>query len=394
MAIKKTEIRGDMDVSQYKNYIDDRVYLERVKQFFGNAAGNMVASLVGAFLVGTVMKGAGVSFETITIWFGIIFVLTGVVAGIEYRFSKITLGIETAKKWVLVRIASGSTIGIMYGVSPFLFPQNVDIGQEMFLFIVLSTMVSIASTGYSIMPCYYISLNFVTMAPLTIFFATRQDMMHIILVISAVSWQLFVVSKAWKVSKSSINAIYLNERLRDEIDEHERTREQLLHMATHDGLTGLLNRNLLFDRLENAISWARRSNMGFAVMFLDLDGFKAINDVHGHDAGDAILCTIAARLTDQARDTDIVARFGGDEFVIVYTNISSANDGVTLLAERLTTTLAEAIPLPDGHLGQVGASIGIALFPDKGSDPETLLKAADEAMYRAKEDGKNRFVYA
>jgi len=374
--------------------IEDRVYLERVRLFFGHAVGNSIAAMIGALLIGVVLNGAQVPVNDIVIWLTVVSIFISIVAVIEHRFSNSVLTIENAKKWVFARIIAGSAVGILYGISPFLFSANVAPAQEMFLFIILSAMISIASTGYSIMPYHYISLNAVTMVPLTIFFATKSDSLHLVLVVTAVIWQVFVLAKAWKVSKTSIGAIYLNERLRDEIEEHKSTKDQLRHLATHDGLTGLPNRILLMDRLEVTARWGHRYKKRFAVMFMDLDGFKAVNDIHGHDAGDVLLKGVASRLVEQTRETDMVARLGGDEFIIVYTGIGDGTEEVTRLAKRLLDSLSEPVPLSDNTSGQVTGSIGIAVFPDQGTEVEELVKAADRAMYGIKAKGKNNFAYA
>jgi len=129
-------------------------------------------------------------------------------------------------------------------------------------------------------------------------------------------------------------------------------------------------------------------------MFMDLDGFKAVNDIHGHDAGDVLLKGVASRLVEQTRETDMVARLGGDEFIIVYTGIGDGTEEVTRLAKRLLDSLSEPVPLSDNTSGQVTGSIGIAVFPDQGTEVEELVKAADRAMYGIKAKGKNNFAYA
>ena len=189
----------------------------------------------------------------------------------------------------------------------------------------------------------------------------------------------------------------VRDRTRELSEEMERRREvedQLRHMATHDGLTGLPNRRLLMDRLDAIVSRAHRYGKQAAVVFVDLDGFKAINDTHGHDAGDALLREVASRLQDQTRETDTIARIGGDEFVLAYSDIDDGRVEATMLAKRILAALAKPVPLPNGQTGHVGGSLGIALFPDNGDAAEDLMKAADEAMYVVKAKGKNNFVFA
>lgn len=159
--------------------------------------------------------------------------------------------------------------------------------------------------------------------------------------------------------------------------------ERFRKLAQHDALTGLANRLLLFDRLEHLLQRSRRSNKGFAVLMLDLDGFKLVNDTHGHAAGDALLAKIGRRLVSRVRSSDTVARIGGDEFAILLEDSASQTEA-QLVADNLLEAIGEPITLESEAIVKVGGSIGIAIWPDDGNDAERLLRAADRAMYRAK----------
>jgi diguanylate cyclase (GGDEF)-like protein len=153
-------------------------------------------------------------------------------------------------------------------------------------------------------------------------------------------------------------------------------------MAHYDALTGVANRNLFFERLANTIREAQRDERIFALLYLDLDNFKPINDSMGHDAGDLVLKTVASRLQEVVRTGDTVARMGGDEFTIILHALHSAAD-----AEILARKISEIISAPfvvNGSGCTLGASIGISLFPDDGADTEILVNKADYAMYQAK----------
>ncbi|NJK45520.1 MAG: GGDEF domain-containing protein [Pleurocapsa sp. SU_196_0] len=153
---------------------------------------------------------------------------------------------------------------------------------------------------------------------------------------------------------------------------------ELRQHATHDALTGLPNRRLFTDRLEGAISVARRSDGQLAVGFLDLDRFKVINDSLGHSVGDALLQQVGARLQGIVRTDDFVARLGGDEFTFILPAVRSTENGVTV-AEKILAVFTEPFTL-DGHELMVNASIGFSLFPSDGTDAETLLRHADAAQ--------------
>ncbi len=162
---------------------------------------------------------------------------------------------------------------------------------------------------------------------------------------------------------------------------------RLNFMAFHDSLTALPNRSLFYDRIYHGLARARRSNTKVALMLLDIDRFKIINDSLGHDAGDVLLKAIAMRLNEAVRDMDTVARLGGDEFVIVLEAIHDMDD-VILVANKLLSTLACPLDI-SGHSITTTVSIGVSVFPEDGKDTDELLKNADIAMYKAKEAGKN-----
>ena len=182
------------------------------------------------------------------------------------------------------------------------------------------------------------------------------------------------------------DGVLVSAAVRD-VSDRKRAQEELAHQALHDALTGLPNRLLLTDRLEQVLARSARSGAGVAVLFIDLDRFKLINDSRGHAAGDALLVTVADRLRGTVRRHDTIARFGGDEFVIVCEDPSVAFEA-SLLAQRLIAVLQEPVVI-DGQEVFLTASVGIALS-DGGDTPESLLRDADAAMYRAKEQGRAR----
>ena len=166
---------------------------------------------------------------------------------------------------------------------------------------------------------------------------------------------------------------------------------QLEHMAHYDGLTQLPNRTLLTDRLLQAVRHSQRRGLGLAVAYLDLDGFKPVNDGHGHAVGDELLVTVAQRMKQALREGDTLARIGGDEFVALLVDLAHALDCEPVLA-RLLQAAAAPVTLGDAVL-QVSASIGVTLYPHDGADADLLLRHADQAMYLAKQAGRNRYHF-
>lgn len=174
-----------------------------------------------------------------------------------------------------------------------------------------------------------------------------------------------------------------------DIDERKRAENTILHMAYHDALTGLPNRLLFNDRLNVAMSVAERKKKKFAVMMLDLDGFKLINDSLGHDIGDLLLQNVGNRLRGHLRKSDTVARMGGDEFMLLLPEITERKDA-ELIARKIVDSFQRGFILNNQELN-ITASIGIAIYPDGGVDFDTLKKNADIAMYKVKEKGRNNF---
>lgn len=199
------------------------------------------------------------------------------------------------------------------------------------------------------------------------------------------------LSTVSKFQRTLITLISQISEQRDQLlaqrDQLAAQQKQLEDLARHDPLTGLPSLRMAKDRLEMAIAYAARTREKVAVMFIDLDGFKKVNDTYGHNMGDAVLKEIAKRLEEVVRDTDTVARIGGDEFIAIIANASD-HEGVRGIAEEMIRVVGRPISM-DGVTIHVGASIGIALYPDHGDDYGRLKALSDNAMYCAKRGGKN-----
>jgi diguanylate cyclase (GGDEF)-like protein len=180
--------------------------------------------------------------------------------------------------------------------------------------------------------------------------------------------------------------------IHQDITAQKRAEERLAHMARYDALTGLANRALFMEKANEAIARMRRAAECFSVLMLDLDRFKAVNDVLGHAIGDTLLQAVAERLHQVVRNVDCVARLGGDEFAIIQPGGTSQKETVIVLAERILQTITEPYDL-DGRKVVIGTSIGITLAPQDAGDADTLVRCADLALYRAKSEGRNRYRF-
>jgi diguanylate cyclase (GGDEF)-like protein len=178
-------------------------------------------------------------------------------------------------------------------------------------------------------------------------------------------------------------AVAERETLQAALDAAHEANAQLRNLASHDDLTGLPNRSLLHDRLGLAITHSRRQASHVAVLFLDLDDFKTVNDSFGHSSGDRLLVELATRVRSSVRAGDTVARLGGDEFIVLLDSVTGAED-----AARVAAKVLEAVRAPfrlDGQDVYVAASAGVSVYPGDGTSPEELIRSADAAMYRDKQ---------
>jgi diguanylate cyclase (GGDEF)-like protein len=178
--------------------------------------------------------------------------------------------------------------------------------------------------------------------------------------------------------------------IHDDVTQQKRSEERISHMAHHDALTDLPNRVMLREQLDRHLSTVKRDG-SLAVLCLDLDYFKQVNDTLGHPVGDRLLCAVGKRLRECVRDTDIVARLGGDEFAIIQPGLEQPM-AASALAQRLVEELARPF-MTEGHEIVIGTSIGISVAPSDGIDPDVLLKSADMALYRAKDNGRSAFSF-
>ena len=201
-------------------------------------------------------------------------------------------------------------------------------------------------------------------------------------------WEIASISPIIDVSGVTTHYVAVKEN----ITERKELQERLEQMAQFDMLTGLPNRRMFLDRLAQTVAVANRSGQRFGLLFIDLDGFKRINDLYGHEAGDRVLKTVAARLSACIRISDAAGRIGGDEFTVIMGTLTHYSDAGQV-AEKILQALRRPITLPNGQQDSIGSSIGISVFPEDAQDGDGLLATADDAMYEVKRTGKNSYRF-
>jgi diguanylate cyclase (GGDEF)-like protein len=167
---------------------------------------------------------------------------------------------------------------------------------------------------------------------------------------------------------------------------------KLEELANYDSLTKIPNRNLFIELLTQAIKQSKRNKTSTGLLFIDLDGFKKVNDDYGHDYGDKLLIQVADRLGRSSRDVDVIARLGGDEFTVILTEVADSN-AAAQVATRIVNNIKEPFMIKEQQI-HIGSSIGIALYPQHADNLDDLIKMADEAMYQVKNSGKNNYIVA
>ncbi len=201
-----------------------------------------------------------------------------------------------------------------------------------------------------------------------------------------------IIRDITKRKQYEVDLIRKAEELHRSNSELRQNEDRLRYLAFHDPLTGLANRKFFMEQLQESIEWSRKSSLLLGLMFIDLDGFKQVNDKLGHEIGDRLLIAIANRIDGVLRSSDTVARLGGDEFTVILRSIPKV-DVAAKIAEKILVAVAEPVIL-DANAAHVSASIGISIYPLSSGDRDTLIRQADSAMYRAKHYGKNRYEFA
>lgn len=345
-----------------------------------NAPAGYAANILVALAVTlTLSKSAGVAIQ---LWFAgvvLITLLRGVVSYFYFFTPRQTMDPRFwGKLFIALTFLTGLTWGVLGGA---IYPLADQYGQSLIVVVVVGiTAGAVVTTGF-VASAYYVYLV-TALAPYVARAFGGDERFDMPLGVLAVIYAAFMVVAARRTSYNLVNNLVSIHRL------EETTRE--LNRAQHDQLTGLPTRGLLYDRLDQAVLHAERHHTLLAVLFVDLDGFKEINDREGHDAGDEVLRQLAQRFKETVRAEDTVARHGGDEFVFLLNDLSSRAD-VEAIVRKLLAHIA-ALQIGADRTLMLTGSIGVAFYPDDGNNGAQLISRADAAMYRAKQRGKNTYV--
>lgn len=317
-------------------------------------------------------------------WFAGVFIITVIRVWLMYTYRSKPAHTIDPHRWGTIFIASSGAIGIAWGImSGVLFAQASEHGQALIAITVAGMVAGAVVTNGYIADAYYAFLT-PALVPLILRAFQGDAQFGVPLGILASIFGIFMLLSVRRTNRSLVNNLISIYRL------EEMTQE--LNRAQHDELTGLPTRGLLYDRLDQAILHAERHRSLLAVLFIDLDGFKNINDALGHDAGDELLRLLAQRLKESVRAEDTVARHGGDEFVLALGELHNASDVEPIVRKLLARIAALQIGNDLGRM--LTASIGVAFYPSDGRNGIELISHADAAMYRAKQRGKNTYEFS
>lgn len=351
-----------------------------------NTRSVLSSAALGFLLLFTQAHQANIPLHYIYSWSVILFIISCVRIAIGRHYLRHPTVTEQQKNHRLNVLRMSIIITSMcWGANAYLAGHQQSIEMLFFCSFIISGISSGAVISYAVDKVSAMAYLLFAITPLLIYHISLNTPVTLVMGIAGALYVVFMYF--------SINM--LNQHLIDNIVlrvEAQHRDMQIKKMAFHDALTGLPNRRLLLDRLTHAINLSKRNQTGGAVMFIDLDNFKKLNDTQGHAMGDLLLQQVAERLKSTMRESDTVARFGGDEFVMLLENLEGNKQEIRRQLKKMTEKILQEINKPymlSGAPYLVSPSIGVAIIDQHGSNPDDLLKRADAAMYQAKRAGRN-----
>ncbi len=368
--------------------LNRRIRFLRAREFV-LVRGNGVSALLGAFMLSLILYASHVPLMTIAVWFAVIFVIALLIFAFERRVLRVQMNESNLYNLVYYRLALGIALSTAWGSSVFFVPAQESL-YLVFLFLTLSTMVTLGVLGFGTMPAYFFILDFFGLAPITAFFGfyafVYQELFFFLLLVFALVWQTVVLKRAYGISEKVIGQLIYKEQLKEEIEEHKRSKAIIEHLAHHDHLTHIANRRYFESHARKAIEESKASGKSIVLMLIDLDNFKPINDTYGHHVGDKLLQRIASAIEASLAPHGFAARIGGDEFAVLFENIEEVSSVVEyekLLKKAINTTFDIGNITIVNHV-----SIGCANTFKEGTTLEELYREADARMYEEKRGKK------
>ncbi len=363
---------------------EDYIFTEQLKLFISSMPMSLLANVINSIMLLTFLWD-GVDQHLLIIWFFTISIVSlyRIIILILYKKTRLS---KNEKVWYNHMLIGAVMAGVCWGAAGYLlFPVNGEIYQALLAFIIAGM-----SAGSVVILASFIEVAIIYSALLCVPFTIR-----LLLLDTTQSAQMaFMVFLFLIIIISSARRTHQTMRYGMEMKyQYHKAEKKVAQLIYFDELTKLPNRRMLNDRLEQSISRSARLHSKGAILFLDLDNFKIINDTLGHSTGDRLLVAVANTLSNHLRKEDLVARLGGDEFIILMDGLKGDTDTIKAIITRKAEAFINAINEPyniDEHQLEVTASIGVSLFPDDSDDPEELLKYADIAMYQSKDNGKNQ----
>lgn len=350
-----------------------------------------IASIVCATVIFIAFYSTENVRTSLFIWFGIFLFIAVVRSGLLVLYSRFKSQEKYPVFWFRLFSIGSFFGGLSWGlIAIMLFPFGNPFQQTLSI-LVLAGVTAGSITTLSAMPIAAIGYLVISIAPFIINIFFIKHFIYELFDITLLAYLIFMIVLSLRVYRMLKNLIYLQFENDELIKDMASINRLLENMATHDPLTHLDNNRLFHINLENAIKRAEREKKSLALLFLDLDNFKAVNDTYGHDIGNKLLLIIADRLRNALRKSDQLARLGGDEFTVIIEDADKKED-IRLTAKKLIQVLSSPVQIGGAKIN-TSVSIGISIYPHDGKDSQTLLRNADQAMYYVKKHGRNKFHF-
>ena len=411
--MSETAAFTDRAAGNLETDVSNRIRAERISMVYGNTGYAILGNILVAFLAGAIVFPQTPALAS-GAWLSIFLLIIATRWGIKLAYDRQTAADQHASPdlWAKRLLMVVTIHGAWWGAFCLLLLASPNPLPISFAPFIIGGMAAAAVATLCPLRAAYFGFTLPMVALLIGALVWRGDPDSMIMAGFTIAFEITMLGTAWRVNEivgrnieltlqndglirslTAANAKFAeaNQHLEHEIDERKRAEERSEFLATHDVLTGLPNRRMQNDRFAQAAARVARSGGSAAILFIDLDNFKGVNDRLGHAAGDLLLRTLSGRLRDCLRQGDSVCRHGGDEFLLL---ISDAADqaAVANVAERIIASMREPVEVANTWI-QVGCSIGIGLYPGDGDDFDLLVSRADKALYQAKRQGRGRYRF-